>query len=334
MTGSSPASIDWKRFADVVGGHQSFVLTSHVRPDCDALGSELGMAGVLEALGKTVRIVNAQATPPNLEFIDPGRKILALGRDITPEQAADCDVLMVLDTSAWIQLGAMADVVRATRARKLIVDHHVSQDDLGAELFKDTSAEATGRLVVDAAEALGVRLTPALAMPLFAAVATDTGWFRFNSTSSGTYRTAAKLVEAGAVPAAIYAALYEQDSLGRMRLRGVVLERIESELQGRFGHTYIRFADFAATGAVPSDTEDLVNMVLAVRGTEFAVILVELSEGGIKVSFRSRSQLDCNQIAGQFAGGGHKAAAGATVNLPFEEARCRVLDAVRSAMKQ
>src|SRR5271170_2555261 len=108
--------IDWKRFCEMVRSHERFLLTSHIRPDCDALGSELGMAGVLEALGKKVLIVNGQATPPNLKFIDPQGKLKALGVDIQPGELESIDVLLVLDTSAWAQLGPMADVVRATRA--------------------------------------------------------------------------------------------------------------------------------------------------------------------------------------------------------------------------
>jgi phosphoesterase RecJ-like protein len=317
----------WSRFAEIVRSHQRFLLVSHIRPDCDALGSELGMAGVLEALGKTVRIVNGQATPPNLAFIDPAKRIGVINQTIQPADLADIEVLMILDTSAWAQLGPMSDFIRAFGGKKVIVDHHVSEDDIGAEQFKNTRAEATGRLVVEAAEALGVNLTPEMAMPLFAAVATDTGWFRFASTSAGT-----KLMGAGANPAAIYAALYEQDTLGRMKLRGRILSRIESELDGRLAHTYVLKNDFKETGSLPSDTEDMVNFCLAIKGTEVAVIFVEQQGGGFKISFRSRSAVDCSQLAEIYGGGGHKAAAGAFVQGPLVDVQSLVLGAVRKAM--
>lgn len=325
--------IDWPRFVELVKSHQRFVLTSHVRPDCDALGSELGMAGILERLGKHVRIVNAQATPPNLQFIDPQRKLLALGRDVQPSDLTDVDVMLVLDTSAWIQLGEMAEVLRSTPARKAVIDHHMSQDDLGAELFKDTAAEATGRLVLEAAGHLRVAITPEIATPLFAAIATDTGWFRFPSTTGNTYRFGGQLVDAGAQPHAIYNSLYEQDTIARLQLIGRVLSRAQVELGGRLIHTAVFREDFDATHALPSDTEDLINMTLGVAGTQVAVILVALANGMLKVSFRSRSAVDCSKLAEQFAGGGHKAAAGATVSGPFEAAQARVLDAVRAAMQ-
>ena len=325
-------TIDWPAFTELIAQHQRYLLTSHIRPDCDALGSELGMAGVLEALGKEVRIVNGQATPPNLVFIDPQQKIETIGQDVTPEELVDIEVLMILDTSAWAQLGPMGDVIRSTNARKVLVDHHVGEDDLGATPFKNTIAEATGRLVVEAAEHLGVALTKEIATPLFAAIATDTGWYRFGSTTADTYRTAAKLVDAGAVPSDIFGALYERDSLARVKLRGRITERFVTELDGRLAHTSVRLADFEQTGALPSDTEDVINIGLSVLGTEVAVILVELSSGGFKISFRSRCELNCNEVAKQFGGGGHKAAAGAFIDEPFDVAQQRVLDAVRAAM--
>ena len=324
--------INWPRFAEIVRAHQRFLLVSHIRPDCDALGSELGMAGVLEAIGKTVKIVNGQATPPNLAFIDPAKRIGVIGQTVQSAELADIEVLMILDTSAWAQLGPMSDFIRAFGGKKIVVDHHVSEDDIGAEPFKNTQAEATGRLVVEAAEALGVALTPEMAMPLFAAVATDTGWYRFASASSGTYRVAAKLIDAGANPAAIYAALYEQDTLGRMKLRGRILSRIEAELSGRLAHTYVLKDDFKETGSLPSDTEDMVNFCLAIKGTEVAVIFVEQHSGGFKISFRSRSKVDCSQLAEIYGGGGHKAAAGAFLQGPLAEVQPVVLGAVRKAM--
>ena len=291
------------------------------------------MAGVLEALGKRVTICNGQATPPNLAFIDPAKKIRAIGVDTQPADLADIEVIMVLDTSAWQQLGLMADVIRASSAKKLVLDHHQSEDELGAELFKDVAAEATGRLVYDAATALGVRLSAEIARPLYAAVATDTGWFRFGSTSAGTMRCGAGLIEAGARPPEIYNALYEQMTLARLKLIGRTLANTVSERDGRLVHTRILKEDFEATGALPSDTEDVINMTLQVAGTEMAVILVEQKDGAFKVSFRSRCAVDASKLAEQFGGGGHKAAAGASVRGTFAEAQAQVLDAVKAAMR-
>jgi phosphoesterase RecJ-like protein len=326
-------AIDWPAFVQIIQSNQRFLLTSHIRPDCDALGSELGMAGILEAMGKDVRIVNGQATPPNLRFLDPQQKIKALHEDVQPDQLLDRQVLMVLDTSAWAQLGPMGEVLKTTPARKIVLDHHMSEDDLGATYFKDTAAEATGRLVFEAADHLGVRVTKAMADPLFAALSTDTGWFRFQSAQAPTYQLAAQMIQAGADPAGIYGSLYEQETLGRCRLRGLILSRLQTEFDGEFVHTHVLKEDFVTCGALPQDTEDAINLSLAIAGTRFAVILVEQATGGFKLSFRSRCHLDCNQIAAHFGGGGHKAAAGAFIAGEFPEAQAKVLDYIRSQFR-
>lgn len=325
-------SVDWDAFKRQIDRHQSFVLVSHVRPDCDALGSELGMKRVLEAIGKSVRIINAHPTPESLAFIDPERHIEVLGRDVAPEQiAADC--IMVLDTSAWPQLGDMADVIRGSTADKMVLDHHVGEDDLGATMYKDYVAEATGHLVVRAADTLGVSLDRATADPLFAAIATDTGWFRFGSVTPETYRVAARLIEAGTVPSEIYGDLYERDTLGRLKLRGLILSRTVTEMDGTLVHTHVRREDFESVGASPSDTEDVINLTLAVAGTQAAVIFVGQQTGGYKLSFRSRCAMDCNEVARRFGGGGHKAAAGAMIDDTLENAQSKVLPVVREALR-
>ncbi len=325
--------VNWNAFVEQIRHYESFVLVSHLRPDCDALGSELGMAEVLRSVGKQVRIINAHRTPPPLEFLDPAGHIEVLGDGVEAEEiSADC--IMVLDTSAWGQLGDMGDVIRQSSADKIIVDHHVGEDDLGAMLYKDYQAEATGHLVVQAADALGVPLTRAIAFPLFAAIATDTGWFRFGSVTAETYRVVARLVDAGVVPCEIYEDLYERDTLARLKLRGLIMSRTETELDGALAYTYVNKEDFATMGASPSDTEDSINQLLTVHGTKAAVIMIGQVRGGYKMSFRSRCGMDCNEVAQQFGGGGHKAAAGAFLEGSLEEVRERVLPVVREAVHE
>jgi bifunctional oligoribonuclease and PAP phosphatase NrnA len=325
--------IPWPRFVEIIRNNERFVLTTHIRPDGDAVGSELAMAAILERLGKEALICNAFSVPRNLRFLDPQQKLKQLGAEVAAEVLDSHQVIIVLDTTAWAQLGAMADVLRATKALKVVVDHHVSGDDLGAELFKNPQAEATGRLVVEAADQLGVELTPEIAGPAYVALTTDTGWFRFGSTTAHTLRLAARLVEAGANPTELYRNLFEEDTLGRLRLIGRALQRSQTELDGRLIYTWLELADFAATDAEPSDSEDIINMTFSVGGTEMAAILVEQSTGGFKISFRSRCRVDCSRLAEQFGGGGHKQAAGAFLNEPLEAALAKILAAVRAAMQ-
>ena len=143
----------------------------------------------------------------------------------------------------------------------------------------------------------------------------------------------AELVASGACPSDIYRELYERDSMSRAKLRGIVLSRMVTDVEGRLAHTYVRADDFAETGAVRSETEDFVNMALAIDGTDVAVMLTEQPVGTVKVSFRSRGTVNCSQLAGAFDGGGHIAAAGATLEGRLEAVQLRVLDAVRNAMR-
>jgi bifunctional oligoribonuclease and PAP phosphatase NrnA len=325
--------IDWSRFKEIVQKHQKFVLTSHMRPDCDALGSELGMAGLLVSLGKQVQIINGDGLPPHLEFIDPQRQLKTLGKTATAAEVQAAEVFMVLDTSAWVQLGPMADQLKAFKGQKVVLDHHVSEDDLGAESFKNPQAEATGRLVIEAADAIGAKLKPEIAQALFAAIATDTGWFRFASVTGDTYRFIGRLVDAGARPPELYAALYEQDSLARLLLRGRILSGAKTELDGRLAYAQATQADFAASGALMGDTEDVVNMLLRVTGTQVALMFVEVSSELTKCSFRSRSSVDVRAISEQFGGGGHNMASGASVTGTLDSVRERILDATRKAMR-
>ena len=318
--------LDWASLLQLLRETRSFVLTSHIRPDCDALGSELGLAAGLEALGeidgvdREVRIVNAQATPPSLACLDKAGRIESLEGGVTAADLAASEMLIVLDTSATAQLGGMAELAAGMREKVLVIDHHVSEDDISDRWFKDTAAEATARIVAEIVMRLGVPLSPAIATPLFAGLATDTGWFRFPNAGGETFRLASRLLDAGASPTTLYRELFEQETLARLHLVGRTLAGATASHHGRVITSTVRQEDFQATGAVRSDTEDLVNQTLAVKGTELAVILIEQDDGTIKASFRSRCDLDCSRLAAAFGGGGHKAAAGATLSGPFDEA--------------
>ena len=167
-------AVDWTGFGEILQQNERFVLTSHVRPDADALGSELALAGMLESAGKQVLIANASASPANLRFLDPNDRVLQLGVSVTAEEVLANDVHIVLDTSAWTQLAKMGDVLKQTEAQRVVIDHHVSADDLDAIEFKDTTAEATGTLLYQLAKAQDLPIDKQTAEYLFCAIATDT----------------------------------------------------------------------------------------------------------------------------------------------------------------
>jgi bifunctional oligoribonuclease and PAP phosphatase NrnA len=326
-------SIDWTPLADLIETHDRFLVTTHVRPDGDALGSEVGMAGLLRQKGKDVRVVNASRTPPRYEFLDPAGTLFEhFGTQVEPSALADREVLVILDLSAWSQLGDMGPWVKSFPGKRVVIDHHVSQDDLGALFLKDTSAEATGAILVRAIRALGGTLTRDVATGLLTAIAMDTGWFHHPNTTPDTLRTAADLVEAGADINGIYRVLFEQNTLGRLRLMGAVLADLKTEADGRIAYTTVTRDILARTGSIPQDTEDLVDFTVSLVGVDVGLFFIEQARGGVKLSIRSRNGLDCAKMAAKFGGGGHKAAAGANLPEPIETSVAQVVAAVREAL--
>ena len=322
-------SLDWSPLVDIVRRNERFLLTTHVRPDPDGLGSVLGFADVLEGMGKKVRPVISGVWPPRYDFMDPERRI---GRvNLPADEYRDAEVAVVLDTGTWNQLGDFGTLLKSLNCTKVVIDHHISQDDLGGIRFADTSAEATGRLVCELADALGQPLTPIAANHLFAAVATDTGWFRHANTTPATFALAEKLARAGAKPTQLYELVYEQSTAPRIKLLGLALGRITVTHGGRTAYCEVRRDDYPATGSIPSDTEELVNYPRSITGTKAALVFMEQPAGGVKVSFRSRDPMNVAEIAAKFGGGGHRLAAGAILAGSLEEVKTRVLAAIEAA---
>jgi phosphoesterase RecJ-like protein len=323
-------SLDWSPFVDVVRRCQRFVLTTHVRPDPDALGSSLALTEALESMGKSVRVVISSVWPPRYDFLDPARRVTCFAKP--GDEYRDADAIIVLDTGTWGQLGDFGELMKTLRCAKVVIDHHISQDDLGGVRFLDTTAEAAGRLVYEAIEALGRPLTPKIANLLFAALATDTGWFRHKNTMPRSFALAEKLVDAGAEPTRLYEQLYEQSTLPRLKLQGLALSRMQVVHDGKTAFCEIHRADYAATGAIPSDTEELVNAPRSITGVQVAMVFMEQPIGGVKISFRARDPIDVSKIAESFGGGGHRLAAGAILQTSMEAAKTKVLEAVAKAL--
>jgi phosphoesterase RecJ-like protein len=272
----------------------------------------------------------ASTLPPRYDFLDPDRRVCRF----TPpgDEYSAAEVAVVLDTGAWGQLGDFGTLLRGLAVPKVVIDHHLTQDDLGALALVDTTAEATGRLVFEAITALGGPLTERAAHCLFVALAMDTGWFRHSNTTPATFTLASVLVRSGANPTQAYEKLFEQNSLGRLKLTSLVLARLQTACGGKVAYTEIRQGDYQATGAIPQDSEDLVNYTRSVAGVEVGLFFMEQPRGGVKVSFRSQSRIDVARLAEAFGGGGHRLASGATLQTSLEDARSRVLAAVSAAL--
>lgn len=323
--------IEWKPFVELVHRHQRFLLTTHVRPDGDGIGSILALGEALRQLGKEARLVIPSSFPPRYSFLDPDKQIEIFSKP--GDTWRNAEAVIVMDTATWNQLGDFGPFLRTLLVEKVVIDHHQTQDDLGALQLIDMNAEATGRLCFEAIQALGQSLSEKAANALLVALGMDTGWFQHNNTTAASFALASELVRTGARPNLISDHLFQNSPLARLKLTGLVLERLQVRCGGQVAHTEIRLADYAATGASPPDTEDLVNYTRSVTGVEVGLLFMEQPKGGVKVSFRSRSKIDVAQLAQRFGGGGHQRASGATIHAPLEEAQTRVLAAVADALE-
>lgn len=326
------SSINWAPLCELIKDHQKFLLSCHVRPDADALGSELALSCFLKSMGKEVRIINPSMHPKSLQFLVQEHEVRYVGDGVSTEDFEWAEVHIILDTSAWSQLPGLANFYRKTESKKVVIDHHVSSDSMGAEEFKDVTSPATGCLVYDLGRALNCTVTPEIATLLYAAIATDTGWFRFPATTSYTMKIISELMEAGAEPHQIYELLYEQNSLPQLKLMGRVLGQVQTDFDGRLGYTVVSNEDLASTGTTPLDTEGLVNYCLTLAGTQAAFIAVEQRSRQVKISFRSRTAWDVSKIAESFGGGGHRQASGAMLNGPLSSAVTKVLGKFREML--
>jgi bifunctional oligoribonuclease and PAP phosphatase NrnA len=323
---------DWSPIVELILKNDHFLLATHIRPDADGLGSQLALQDAMKRIGKSSRVVIGSKLPPRYRFLDPDGDRIEL---FTPETAAkfrNCGAVLVLDTGTWNQLGDFGPFLKTLDLPKAVVDHHRTQDDLGGIRLVDVSAEATGRMTFELIQALNAPLSAEAAHYLFMAVALDTGWFRHKNTTAATFALADELVRAGANPPPLYEQLFECAPVARLRLIGVALERLQTRANGLICFSEVFLTDYNTTGAVPGDTEDLINYPRSVDGVEVAMIFIEQPEGGTKVSFRSRSRIDVSKLAEQFGGGGHKLASGARDDRDLPTVREAVLAAAELAL--
>jgi phosphoesterase RecJ-like protein len=306
---------------------------THLRPDADGLGSQLALADALIGMGKRPRVVIPSNLPPRYAFLNTPAIPIEQFTPATADRFRDADAVLVMDTGTWNQIGEFGDFLKTLTVPKAVIDHHRTQDDLGAERFVDVSAEATGRLTYELIRALGVPISRRAAHHLFMALALDTGWFRHPNTTAATFTLASELVALGADPPPLYEQLFEAAPVARLKLIGRALDRLQTRANGKVAFVEVYLSDYAAIGAVPGDTEDLINYPRSVDGVEVALIFIEQPEGGTKVSFRSR-RLDVSRLAERFGGGGHKLAAGARADGDLPTVRDQVLRAAEQALLQ
>ncbi len=322
-------SSDFEKAVELISKSKDVLITTHTRPDGDACGAVLAMSETLSGLGKNAKILMLSEVPEWYGFLFE-QKPAVLGEDTNIEQlkASQFDLVILLDVNSSSQLPEFEEYLKQNDTPTLVLDHHVTSDGLGDVELVDTSAAATGLIVLELLKYAGWAISEKIARAIFVAIATDTGWFKFGNTDSRVHRACAELIEAGAESAKVYHRLYQNFSHQRFELMTAMLGTLELHLDGRFATQYLSQQDFERTGAAYSDTENLIDECQRISTIEAAALFVEGKDGRIKCSLRSKGAIDVSKIAQRFGGGGHKAAAGAHLDGPLENAKQLVLEQV------
>lgn len=320
---------NFKKAIDLISKSKRILITSHTRPDGDACGCIAAMCEAFVALGRNVTPLLLSPAPQWYEFLFT-EKPAVLDEDVQLNELmagrfGQFDLVLIVDTNSHSQLAKFNDYLKQNDAPVLVLDHHETSDGLGDVELIDSDAAATGLIVLDLLKYAGWPVTEKIAESLFVALATDTGWFQFSNTNSRVYRACAELIDAGIKPTQIYDHLYLNFSYQRFRLMAGMLNNLDLFLDGRYAAMQITRQDFERTGAAYSDTENLINECHRIDSVEASALFIELKDGRIRCSLRSRGPLDVSKIASKFGGGGHAMAAGTFLPGPLENAKNLIL---------
>lgn len=282
------------------------VVTSHVNPDGDAVGSSIGMARILRRMGKSV-VIWLHDPPPRLYLPLPGVDRIHLGPEPPAHFPDSFDLAVVLECPSLDRCGLEQQIGKLPL---LNIDHHLGNQNYGAINWVDTASPAAGEMVFRISQGLHAEIGVDTANALYLALFTDTGGFRFGNATPEAFEAAAALVRAGAEPATIACWLYESQPLAGIRLHGELTRTIELHHGGRVATAWLRREMIAGSGAGPGDSEGLIDLPRSIAGVEAVALFRELDGGGHKVSLRSRGAIDVEKVARKNGGGGHHNAAG------------------------
>ena len=312
----SDAGIDTADFgtcaaiAEAIRKRLRFVIAAHMRPDGDTIGSQLAMAYALRHLGKEVRVVSRDPAPPPL-CVFPG----VLDIDITDRVDDPGDAVIVMESGTLARTG----VAGLEQGFLINIDHHVGNTMFGAVNWLQTSAAACGEMVFDVVRELGVPLTYNIALHVYIAILTDTGSFHYSNITPRTFDICRQCVLAGVNPAAVASSVYDSSPMGRLRLLGAVLNRMQVDETGRLATVLVDQQLAAECGASYEDADGLINLPLTAKDIQAVVFFKEAGPEDWRVSLRSKGSVDINAVAREFGGGGHKNASGCSASGPIEE---------------
>jgi bifunctional oligoribonuclease and PAP phosphatase NrnA len=319
-----PKIID--RILDGIRQSRTICVVGHIRPDGDCIGSQLGLTLALRDQGKRVTCWNEDGIPDKLAFLDPHRLVHR------PQRGKHFDCVIATDCASFERLGKVGNCI-AQRKLLINIDHHASNTRYGDINWVSAREPSSGEIIFKLLKAAKWPITPAIADCLFTAVSTDTGSFQYPTTLPSTFHVGAELVTRGANLEKICDEVYQSYSLSRVQLLKHVYNQFRLAHNNQIAYFWLKQADYARTGAQKDDSEGLIDHIRAIAPVVVACLFEELAPGVTRISLRSKSdKVNVNEIAAQFGGGGHVAAAGARVSGPPLATQRRVLAAVKKAL--
>ena len=326
--GNPAQAAEMRRVADAIRRHRRFVVSTHINPEGDALGSALALASLIRRLGRRAVVVTHGGIPKAFDFLP--RVAPAF---IRPPARFRPEVAMSVDVPVLERLGSMIPMFRRADLR-VVIDHHVSNRRFGDINWVDPKAAAVGEMIYRLYRAFRIRPSRGEALCLYASIVTDTGSFRYLSTTPEVLRIAADLVSLGVSPLQVAQDLYECHTASDLKFLGRVLSGLRQAHGGKVAWVEVPRALYRAGRPGSEIMDELVNFPRAVRSAEVAFVLREhVPDGKIRVSFRSKGRVDVDRIARRFGGGGHMAASGCSVEGTLTQARRKVLRVVREALR-
>lgn len=325
MSAVAPANRSRAELHAFVTKHSRFLLTTHVNPDGDAIGSEVAFAWWLRKLGKQVRILNDSLTPLAFQWLTADDAIEVYTEEIAEARFAEADALVVLDTSNRQRIGRLAHHIDRHAIAVAVVDHHVTHQGFGQVNVIEPEVAATAELVFGLVRESGQTLEALPAEALYVGLMTDTGNFRYSNTDSHAHRMAAELLAAGVDPQAANQRVHAVMPAGRLRFFGEALAALEMLEGGRVAVLEAAPEQFQRHALVAADTEGLVDLPRSIAGLDVVALFSEVQPGKVKVSLRSMGRVEIDGVCAKWGGGGHAHAAGVQMACTRAEAKARIL---------
>ena len=322
----TPATAERAAFHAFLDRSRRFLVTTHVNPDGDGIGSEIALALWLRARGKTVHVMNDSVMPDAFVFLARGQVIEVFEPELAERRFDEADAMVVLDTSSRQRIGRLAPLLDRHLMPVAVVDHHVSHTQgFGAVNVIEPEASATGEIVYDLIREGGDEITPEIAEALYVALMTDTGSFRYSNTDSPAHRMAAELLTFGLDPQKLHTQVHSHASADRLRFFGEVLSVLEMLEDGKLVVLEASPEQFQRHGLTGADTEGLVDIPRTIGGVDVVALFSEVEAGKVKVSMRSTGRVAIDHVASRHGGGGHPHAAGVLMRGTRADVRARIL---------